>query len=60
MKVKIYDVADDGTETFRAECFLGEAFEDHAEYQNAWFELLRSGRYWLGGGAAPLVLLMRA
>ena len=34
--------------------------DDDAEYERALDELRRVGRYWIGGGAGPLFLLMRA
>lgn len=39
--------------------WLGDVLGDDAdEYQKAMGELKRSGRYWFGGGAQPLVLIM--
>jgi hypothetical protein len=62
MNVKIYDIdADTGAETFRCVAFLADALPtDDDEYGPARDELSRVGRYWIGGGAAPLVLLVRA
>jgi hypothetical protein len=64
MKVRIYDIErETGAETFTGECELIEAFGDGArdpEYYEAFREIASVGRYWLGGGAAPLVLLMSA
>ena len=61
MNVKIYDINQDtGEQTFRAVAYLADAMaSDDDEYSAARAELQRSGRYWVGGGAAPLVLLMR-
>jgi hypothetical protein len=61
MLVKVIDVAKNGHETVRCEAFLGEVFPDadDPERAHAESELLRAGRYWTGGGAAPLVLLKR-
>lgn len=62
MNVKIYDVNGYGEETLRSECDLLECFPDGAlddEYLQALAELRDAGRFWVGGGAAPLVLLMR-
>jgi hypothetical protein len=64
MRVKIYDVDQaTGAEEFRDECELVEAFGDgnaDPEYYKAIVELATVGRYWAGGGAAPLVRLVRA
>ena len=62
MMVRVYDVAPDGAQTYRGEYELLETFGDGAadpEYRLARSELARTGRYWLGGGAAPLILLNR-
>lgn len=60
MNVKIIDVAN-GIETTRSECDLRECFpDDETEYYVAKGALNKEGRYWTGGGAAPLVLLMKA
>jgi len=63
MKVKIFDYTD-GSETpvlsEGGECDLRECFpDDDEEYQAALDALKAEGRYWTGGGAAPLVLLMK-
>lgn len=62
MMVRVLDIAQDGTETERvafcplAECFPGpENAEDLAHVAG---ELTRSRRCWVGGGAAPMTLLM--
>jgi hypothetical protein len=62
MKIKIYAVDQNtGVETFDAECDLDEAIErDDPEYAEALDELQKTGRYWVGGGAAALSLLTRA
>ena len=60
MKVKVYDYDASGNETVRTECCtLWDCFpdEDDPEYHSALTVLQREGRYWTGGGAAPLVLL---
>lgn len=66
MIVKIFDYDPVNGEVFRAECDLHECFPDdsrdvvgNSEFLIALGELQRSGRYWVGGGAAPLVLLQR-
>jgi hypothetical protein len=64
MRVKIYDTDATGAEIFRAECDLAECgLDDNGynddEYAIALYELQNTGRYWIGGGASPLVLLMR-
>ena len=62
MRVNTYEVLADGTERLTAEnvelaeCFPGP--ENGDESILAQFELDRAGRYWGGGGAAPLFLLM--
>jgi hypothetical protein len=60
MRVKIIDVAANGTETFRCTSRLEEIFpERDGEYDHAHDQIDRFGRAWIGGGAAPLTLLMR-
>jgi hypothetical protein len=66
MIVKIFDYDPVAGEVFRAQCDLHECFPDDSrdpngvsEFLVALGELNRSGRYWVGGGAAPLVLLQR-
>lgn len=61
MKVKIYDHDANGTEMPPREAHLWECFPDDndPEYQLALDALKRDGRYWTGGGAAPLVLLVK-
>ena len=45
--------------TFEAECDLRECYPDDDDaYQEALRELKASGRYWEGGGAAALVLIV--
>lgn len=60
MLVRLYDVDKDGNETFRAQCDHAECFDNADDAARALDTLRRDGRYWAGGGAAPLVLLMRA
>lgn len=63
MRVKIYDYTDNGAEVYRDEAELVDVFGDgkaDPDYRPALVELATVGRYWIGGGAAPLVLLMRA
>jgi len=56
MRIKI---TDDNEATWR-ECDLRDAFpDDDEEYEAAHAELTQTGRYWAGGGAAPLMLIMR-
>ena len=60
MRVKLFDIDDSGRETFRCECDLDDCFDGgDGEASVAHAELSQIGRYWTGGGAAPLVLLMR-
>jgi hypothetical protein len=62
MRVNVYDHDQNtGEESLQArnvdleECFPN----DRVAYYTAREELERAGRYWVGGGAAPLVLLLR-
>jgi hypothetical protein len=61
MKIKIYTIDQNtGTQTLEGECDLDEALDrDDPEYIEALDALQRQGRYLVGGGAAPLSLLMR-
>lgn len=60
MKVRAYQYDMDGTETFLTECLLTEALpEPDAEQALAYQGLRDAGRYWIGGGASPLILLTR-
>ena len=59
MKVRVYDCDGSGGETPRCECELRECFPDEIEeFYRAEAEIKRSGRYWVGGGAQPLTLIM--
>jgi hypothetical protein len=59
MQVKIYDYPENGAETLRGVSTLRDCFPDDAQERRAAELSLRTyGRYWAGGGAAPLVLLM--
>jgi len=59
MREKIYDIDRDGAETFRCESLLADCFPDDLdELAAAHAELKVSGRYWCGGGAAELCLLV--
>ena len=61
MQVRIYDIDDKDNETFRAQCELRDCFpDDDSEFEAALDYLCRVGRYYAGGGAAPLTLLMLA
>jgi hypothetical protein len=57
-RVKIFDVAADGTETFRCEAMLDECYEMADELMLVGHELETHGEYVDGGGAAPLVRLV--
>lgn len=60
MHVNIYD--QDGATLYRSNVALEDAINtkwDADTYAEAKSELEKSGRYWLGGGAAPLLLLIR-
>jgi hypothetical protein len=61
MRIKIYDYTDAEGEIFRCEAWLDEALDNDAEeIAYATNGLSTTGRYWAGGGASPIVLLMRA
>lgn len=60
MKVRIYDY-ETGEEVYRCTCDVAECFPDDDDtLRAAVSELMTTGRYWAGGGAAPVVLLVRA
>ena len=60
MRVKIFDIDHNGNETFRDLGHLDECFpERDAEYYRAMVQLRMVGRYWGGGGASPMFLLLR-
>ena len=61
MKIRIYDYSDDADNSaIVSECDLRDCFdEDDDEYLEAAAEIKISGRYWIGGGATPLMLLQR-
>ena len=61
MRVNTYTIDPDGTEKLHAEnVSLLECFPDKDdEYYTAERYLEREGRYWGGGGATPLFLIMR-
>lgn len=59
MRVRVLDYPEGGAETLRCVCDLADCFPDDPEEQrHARAEIERAGRYWTGGGAAPLVLIM--
>ena len=61
MKVKTYEITANGSEIFLAHCDHSDCFpDDDAEREECLRRLRCDGRYWAGGGAAPLTLLMRA
>ena len=62
MQVKVLLVADDGAEKFQHYSELRDCFDDPDDdgYQFARDELQRAGRVYVGGGAAPLFLLLKA
>ena len=61
MKVRIYDIDNNGNETLRTEADLRECFpDDDNEFGRAFAYLRQFSRYYAGGAAAPLVLLMKA
>jgi hypothetical protein len=59
MEVRIVDIDQDtGEKTFRCVAPLDSIFDDEDdEYRFAAESLQQEGRYWVGGGAAPLVRL---
>lgn len=59
LRVQIIDIGPNGEETKRGEPVpLRETWLSREEFGEASAELRRSGRFWTGGGAAPLVLLL--
>lgn len=60
MQVRIYDTDETGNEFYRAQCDHSECFPDTDEAYKALEYLRAQGRYWIGGGSAPLVLITRA
>lgn len=61
--VKVLRITQDGSEVFERFSELRDCFPDDdqndSDYQRAAAEVQRSGRVWVGGGAAPMFLLMR-
>jgi hypothetical protein len=61
MRVMIYDVIGPATKQFRAECDIRDYFPDDKEAMRETIaEIERCGQSWIGGGAAPLVILEAA
>lgn len=65
MRVHLIDIDQrTGAETYRTTCPLSECFPEQGpigdDFRDAMTYLRRHGRYRLGGGAAPLVLLLNA
>ena len=61
LRVKIYDVTGPARKEFRAECDIGECFPgDEESAIAAARDIVRHGQCWLGGGAAPAVILEAA
>lgn len=59
MKVNLYTA--DAAEPFARNVELCEALaDDDAETARAIHELNTAGRYWVGGGSAPLILMTRS
>ncbi len=62
--VKVLRITDDGHEHFERFSGLRDCFPDDdqndTDYHSALDEIKRCGRVWIGGGAAPLFLLIRA
>lgn len=61
MRVRIYDFPNNdlGNEVFRCESDLRDVYDEDGDYYAAMAVLQQDGRYWDGGGAAPLVVLRR-
>lgn len=65
MRVQLFDYSDDALHEapMGPPCDFGEAFPlgsiDYVERACMFDELERVGRAWTGGGAAPLLLVMR-
>jgi hypothetical protein len=61
MRVKIYDIdSNTGEQTLRGEDATLAMFDDDDDRHWVEHELRSRGRSYVGGGAAPLVLLVRA
>lgn len=61
MKVHVYEYTPDGGEKFIEDALFTEVMpEANAEQALVWQQLRDVGRAWIGGGASPLFLLMRA
>lgn len=58
MKVAIYDYVS-GQELYRDTDELAVVIPDLIQRAHAQFYLTCAGRYWVGGGASPLILLTR-
>ncbi len=59
MKIRVYLIDQNtGAETLQSQCGLGELFHDEL-LQTAERDLLEVGEHRVGGGAAPLFLLLR-
>jgi hypothetical protein len=58
---KIFDIDQDGNETFHGVASLDEMFPDRDDPERLDVErrVKDEGRCWVGGGASPLVLIMR-
>jgi hypothetical protein len=61
MRVNIYDIDNRGTERLRAASVeLSECIDrTDKEYVQALNQLNHMGRYWGGGGASPIFMLIR-
>jgi hypothetical protein len=60
--VRVLRIDSEGGEVFERYSLLRDCFPDDehdSDYHAARYELERAGRVWIGGGAAPLFLLMR-
>jgi hypothetical protein len=58
IRVRVYDYDERDNEIFRCECELRECIDPRdPEYLDANLYLGQCGRFWVGGGASPLVLL---
>jgi hypothetical protein len=61
MKVRVYDTDEIGNETLRCECELRDCFPDEIEeFYRVEDEIKRAGRCWVGGGGAPMIIIMGA
>jgi hypothetical protein len=61
MIVKVFTIdSDTMAETFLHHSDLADCLPEADDYWAAYADIVKAGRAWIGGGAAPLFLLTRA